>query len=341
MNISNNMKRRFVKDMDIPINVFDDQYFSYFIDLFDSFYNSKFKYELLKSALDILGTEENFFSESDRIIKSIVSDISSNIVYKKFNSEKNLIDLIAVPHGNLYTAINDGQSFISIDLREANFQCLYRFDDSMFNGATSYQEYIRKFTKIPYFIQSKHLRQIIFGNLNPKRQQVFQRIMLEDVVKVLIDKLGIKFTDLFFMSHDELIIRYNKGTNYCINEGTDLIERITMGLLKCGSDCKKPVNVKIELFNIHKAIPNDMFIKHTIICDQKKMVLSYEDPKRISLRLVPAYFVSQLIRYIEGSQVTENDLLFYYEKMLCKFLNPLRFDIPFVNLLRRQNDATI
>lgn len=54
-------------------------------------------------------------------------------------------------------------------------------------GCETYQELLSKFTQNPYIFESKHIRQVIFGHLNPKRQQTIQKFLMQKVVTALVD----------------------------------------------------------------------------------------------------------------------------------------------------------
>jgi hypothetical protein len=49
---SNKVLKRFVKDYKLPIQVIQQPYFEYFLDLYNADYNAKEKYKLLEQVLD-------------------------------------------------------------------------------------------------------------------------------------------------------------------------------------------------------------------------------------------------------------------------------------------------
>lgn len=334
--ISNGMKKRFVKDTGIPIQIFEEPYFTYYLDLYDKIYNTRSKFELLQNAITSVGGEEQLFEHRDHIIGRILTTIREREGYKVFDAPKfdpNIPITKEFGRRDLFTDDHDKHSFFSIDLRQANFQCLYRFDPAIFEGAKDFTSYIQRYTNIPHFIECKSLRQLIFGNLNPKRQQSFQRAMMEDVLAPLINRIGLTPNDAFFVSSDELIIRYRHGTDYDISEAWSCYERIASILWSHFINNHIDIRINIELFDVHKLHPQNMFVKHVRIADPRVTSLSLKQPNRFILRLVPAHFVPQLIRYVEGTELTDADLLFYYERMLCRWMEPLKFDTPFCDLI--------
>ena len=81
-------------------------------------------------------------------------------------------------------------------------------------GCENYKELVSKFTEIKPFIESKQIRQVIFGHLNPKRQQTIQKYMMNLVVEIL-DKNGFDKCRFLSASSDEVILSFKK-TNFSI-----------------------------------------------------------------------------------------------------------------------------
>ena len=52
MELTNRLKRRFIKDCSLPIALTDEPYFSYFIDLYDEAFSTKKKLESFKKIVD-------------------------------------------------------------------------------------------------------------------------------------------------------------------------------------------------------------------------------------------------------------------------------------------------
>lgn len=52
-----------------------------------------------------------------------------------------------------------GKTFLSIDIKSANFNSLYFHDPALFGGAKTWTEYLKKSTEEAYFHQSKAFRQ--------------------------------------------------------------------------------------------------------------------------------------------------------------------------------------
>ena len=80
--ITNSIKGRFVKDYSLPITIFQNDIFMYFIALYDDFFNTKEKYRLLVETVDTLGDEEKFMTEFNLIKDIIIEEITNKKEYK-------------------------------------------------------------------------------------------------------------------------------------------------------------------------------------------------------------------------------------------------------------------
>lgn len=136
--------------------------------------------------------------------------------------------------------------YLSVDLKKANWQSVKWHDPLFINElGDSYEELLDKFNLPEVFKYSKHFRQYIFGNLNPKKQMKMQRYILEYVIKAL-EKFGFKKE---FVKHDEVC--------YSIDSHLDshVILDLNTGGIKDGilPDLMFPkIEVGIKLFTIKK-----------------------------------------------------------------------------------------
>ena len=85
--INHKAHKRFVKDFSLPIQILQNPYFEYYKNLYDNVYNSNEKYKLFQNTVNTLGSIEQFFSKTKRVMDSIIDEISILEVYKKFNTD--------------------------------------------------------------------------------------------------------------------------------------------------------------------------------------------------------------------------------------------------------------
>lgn len=133
------------------------------------------------------------------VVKEIINELSS-----KYLDKLNTIDL---PDNSEFSEKKGpkfvpDQNYISIDLKEANYNAFKKaleINDSEL--PETWGEFMRVRGLPELFANSKSLRQLIMGNLNPKRQVSFQKNLMISLVKDLRSK-GIEPLSI---SHDEVI----------------------------------------------------------------------------------------------------------------------------------------
>ncbi len=228
MKITNSEKKRFIKDYGLPIQLVQEPYFEYYINLLDPYFQTIEKYKKFK---EVVKDQDNFLDFSQNLSKNIIDDIKNSNTYKEFShtfSNTNMKDY-TVPQNyimskQLYLPENDGGTFISIDIKKANFNSMKYFDSDMFRAKT-YEELIEKYTDYEYFKESKFFRQVIFGNLSPKRQQKIQKFMIYKVYEKLEAVIS---NGIFSYSSDEIVIKvpFAHSTNHYLNVIKDELENI-------------------------------------------------------------------------------------------------------------------
>lgn len=204
------LNKKFIKDMGLPIPVLDEPLFSHFIQLYENQFNSIEKYNTFKDLIDRVG-EKDFSSISQTIIDTVIHHLSGTDVFSRFNdfnlSKEQLDGLASVKsqakRKDIYKRDNVDQKYISIDMVSANFQSLYQFDNDMFEGHDNYVDFLSKFTDEKYFLASKKIRQVIFGNLSPKKTMKYSSYLMSLMCQELFD-LGVNKDDLFVFSNDEI-----------------------------------------------------------------------------------------------------------------------------------------
>jgi ribosomal protein S17E len=72
----------------------------------------------------------------------------------------------------------------------------------------TYKDLVSKFTDVVPFIESKKIRQVIFGYLNPKRQQTIQKFMMNELFETL-EKSGFEKKRFLAACSDEIILSFN------------------------------------------------------------------------------------------------------------------------------------
>lgn len=110
-----------------------------------------------------------------------------------------------ISNSDIYKQCNIGKVFLSIDLEQANFQTLKALCSAIVNNTASYEDFIRQYTDINFIINSKQLRQAIFGQFNPKRQITAERWYMNEIRKTFESISNTDNLNLVSLHSDELI----------------------------------------------------------------------------------------------------------------------------------------
>jgi len=188
----------FIKLFDLNVPVLE--HFDYYIEQMsktEKFKDIKHLIELFEEADCKI---EDFYRYKIEKSNEIINFIKSTNVYTELCYGDDLIDL---PTNKLFS-YEEGVNYVSVDLRSANWASLKKYDQLNELGS-SYREFLEKFGLSEVFVHSKYLRQFIFGNVNPKKQQKVQRNLIQEVVREFQDQFEVEC-----VRNDEVIFRFDK-----------------------------------------------------------------------------------------------------------------------------------
>lgn len=290
----NSLRQRFCKDYNLPIQVLNDEYFEYFLNLYDGLYNCKKLYDMFLKYLDKIG-KDNFFNEQRKLIEEVSNHILNKPEYKEFNK----MDMIKFTPSlklnkeDIYLPHNCNQKFISIDLKQANFNSLKFADNSIIDNKDTYEDFINQFTEEEYLIGSKHIRQVIFGKLNVSRQQNVQRFIMANITVKLLKYIS--FDNIKSTSNDEIIIH-----------NCDSIDVISEILHSVSKELNIPIN--LTQFTLKQLSNKDFgFIKEHV-------------DGKVEFKSCSKAFFAQAFKEYFNLPLHENDFLFYFDGRLAKFI---------------------
>lgn len=178
---------RFKKNYSLPIPIVEPQYLPYYLHTLDLHFHTLDKFQKFKAVYDIYDIALLDFS--DNLQNQIITDIKNSTFYQKFTQFNFPNHQLTLTKDNLYRTENKGKKYIKIDLQCANYQS-FKFANSFLSEditflQNSYTDFISQYTHFDYFIESKQLRQIIFGYLNASRQQKLLRLIMEQIYNFL------------------------------------------------------------------------------------------------------------------------------------------------------------
>lgn len=315
--LNNSLIKRCVSDHGLPITVFEDPIFSHQLRLYMPVFRVDIPLLSMVDSIEALGSADAFFQMEAELRERIITDIKNTDGYKRFISEdfnKIVGEINFSSVDRLYTPDNVGKRFVSFDMKKANFQSLYSFDPSIFNGCKNWADFLYKYTQNIYFFGAKRFRQIIFGNLNPKRQQTCQKGMISQIIQFAN---SINLGPLVFASADECVFEldYSQETfQYKIDTVVD-------------EGQKRNIDVRAEVFTLQKLQPHPFYVK---IKETKNV------SDRLDIKCVPAVLYAQAFRRayqlydphnpLVNHEIVHEDLAFYFENQLAFFAKPLEFE---------------
>lgn len=309
MELTNRLKRRFIKDCSLPIALTDEPYFSYFIDLYDKAFSTKKKLESFKKIVDRFETEGEVLDYLQFITDGIFNSVKEKSVYQDYLKAdmKDFVVKSKYPSSSIFKECHTGKKLISIDLSKANFQAMNFFDKRILD-ANSYEEFIRKYTNEEYIINSKYIRQVIFGNLNSKRLGTIEKYMIYQIVEKL-EPLGYK---IILVTDDEIVL---EGDEDIYNNIVNIVNEM-------------PIKVAIELF-ILKTLRNENGQPFKSDKFYVKEFISYTDKKNLDfeIKATDSTFYAQFFKLLTNQEINENDLVFVNNEFVAKYKEPIHGEV--------------
>lgn len=291
------LKKRFCKDCNLPIAVFDNPYFLERLVTLDALTNCMCKFDIFCDELKQFENEQDYFEYYNKIKDSIIDFIKAKEAYNTFSNDNFSTESVA-PKKNLYTEDNDNSIFISIDMKKANFSAMRHYSPEIFDGANSWEEFMAKFTDSQHIINSKYIRQVILGACNPKKQIRYEHFLMNILCEHIINM--IPKISVFSLGEDEIIIRCRDDCELPLSELKQIVNN---------HPCLGQF-IRVEMFRLNKIIGTDGYIKTFL----------HDNNKHVEFKCLNAETYHQIVKYFFGKPITENDLVFYHDGKLAKFL---------------------
>lgn len=333
MVITEKLRQRFAKDTGLPIKIFVEPYFSHLLELYDQQYDAKTKWEQFLSLLENSQNEQEYFVMYNKVKDDAINYLANNPEMQHFSREEDMNKFSIVnkgyPSNSIFKQPNIGRHFVSIDMVKANFTALRHYDKKIVGGKETYEEFVGMFTEHAYLKSSKYIRQVIFGNQNPKRQTTYERFLMDKVLSSVLAKTHLIPEEMAYFGTDEIVlditehIRYGKLTESffaLMNEA--LAEPRSEG-----------INVRTEYFQLLKIKGSDGYVKKFEFIDAHKGV---------DFKCVESLEMPFVIRAYNNEKPVDNDLVFVYEGRLAKLLEPIKVeftDVCDINESKKGNEV--
>ena len=260
--------KRFIDDHRLSLqNIEDIEYINYSLDVIGKKGEWQDFVDRVKNRFD--DNEEKYFEYYAEVKESFLNSVKNSVEFIKFNSMDMNEFKIDKPNNlskNLYTKDNDGKYFLSIDLKKANFQALKYC--KLFQGYETWEDLIGEFTDFPELINSKYLRSVLFGQLNPSRHITVETYLVNNLIPTVVnffkDATEIK---LVVMSSDELVFEIDDG-------GIAFKSVPLLGLLEDLIRDKFDLNIKADIFRL---------VRHAILFNQSNREVEYFEKWRFTM----------------------------------------------------------
>lgn len=315
-----NLAIRFVSDYNLPISICSDpEIFEYELQLFEDEYLSLSKWNNLINNIEKYynGDADLFLSEYKNIRNIIIETIKNTEIFKEFNNDingfkkhTNIIYPQCKSPKSIYNQENLNQTFISIDMKNANFQAL-KYANIISDKA--YTEFISNFCEgfmLDYISESKYSRQVIFGQICPKHTVALEKYLVVDLYNNIIKKYY--DTDVMCVNSDEIIIKISTDENE-----TEMFNKLVDEINKYS-----PICYRIEKF---KLIGYNYFIKkpdasiHKIGEFYKKIIFN----KGYTYKGIPLNYQKIIYKLLNNKSVIDKDKIFLHDSFRVLMLDEL------------------
>lgn len=292
------LKKRFCKDNNLPIVVYDNPYFYERLCVLDILFGCVDKFEDFCKELLEYSCEQEYFEYYNYVKGAVISHIKNKKDYIKFNEEKFNLDTNTYKKQNLYTEPNNNRTFISIDMKKANFSSMSLYSGQIFDNAKTWEEFMRQFTTSEHIVNSKYIRQVILGACNPKKQIQYEKYLMFNLLQDLIK--NIKTLHVFSLGEDEIIL-YTEDCGYSFQRFKEILSGTSIGSM-----------VRITMFDLEMIKGTKGWLK--TIYDFKN------SDEIVEFKCLDAEIFHQVVKHYYKEPITDNDLVFYHNGNLAKFL---------------------
>lgn len=315
--ITTTLKQRFCKDMGIPIKIFEEPYFSNLLELYDFQFNCIEKYKMFVSQVEEYSSEQNYFIAYNKLKDDAIEYLKSSEAMEYFSQKEDMSKYAVKNTGftahDIFKETFDGRFFVSIDMKKGNFTALFNYNPNIVGNKSTYEEFIGMFTDKEYFKMSKYIRQVIFGNINPKRQVTYEKYLMDKILTEILKRGIVNPEDIVFFSTDEIVFNIPDTAIDCGEVyGTFPVEVEEVINWAKGQN----INIRAEFFELRKIKGTDGYVK------KFKYNKDGYDFKCLDFLTYP--FV---LRAYKGEAVKEIDKVFLYEGKKAQLLEDIKIEI--------------
>eukprot|EP00906_Rhabdomonas_costata_P012417 RCo017812 len=201
----------------LPFAATNSPFFEFFAEWYDPLLKSKAVVEGVTRDLEACGgTPESVRAHLAGVKKQVITAVMATPAFEAFRDPTRvaavlpLDKLCTFSHElrlNPYHPSCAGQVFLSFDLANANFNSLRFFDPELVLGSATYEEFVGRFSSSFWVRSSKHFRQCLFSELNPKGQTEVMQWLSRRVASVVVREGGVPAKQLRCLNRDEVVMQ--------------------------------------------------------------------------------------------------------------------------------------
>ena len=300
MKMTEKLKERFVRDCKIPIRLYAEPYFTERLALFDKYYNTLEKWKAFCKEVEKFPNEEEYFNMYNTTKESAMYFIKTSQGFDNFNKldmNQFAIKNKNLPSKDIFKPSNISKTFISLDMKKANFSSLKAYDPTIFDNAENWEDFIRKFTDSEYIVNSKYIREVIMGNCNPSRVITYEKHITDTILTKLV-AAGIDIESVVFFSNDEIVININSDPLIILAHIKEVLPTVE-------------VPIRVEQFTLSAVKKNNKIIGYIKNLDDGTYDFKCFNSQDLLLAL----------RSLNSEPIKESDLIFENEGFLAKYID--------------------
>lgn len=311
--MSKELNKRFCDDRKLPLKIYSGGIFIDRLKLFGEYDNYISYCQEVKRRFD---DTQKYFEYYNQVKDKAIDYIKCSETFQLLNSDDmNKYTCKCFPQSNVYKLSNVGKRFISIDMSKANFSALVAYGRSVgteFFKNFNYREFMEQFTDVEHIINSKYIRQVIFGNCNPKRQVNYEKYIMGTLLDKLLNSQIISENHVSSLCSDEIILKADGLSTVGMLEIQKIVDEMSL-----------IVPLKIEYYQLGKVDGSDAFIKKVFSDFEYELSYTYE-VKCVSPDEAPFVY-----RLIKNQPIKDDDNIFNYNGKLAKLVETPELSINF------------
>ena len=311
------LRQRFCKDMNLSIKIFEDPYFANFLKLYDAQFSSVAKYNRFVSAVARFGCEQDYFEAYNKLKDDVIEYLNGNPEMTFFAQSEDMSKFVCqnkgYPTNDIFKDTNDGKVFVSIDMVKGNFTALHHYNPKIVKNCDTYEDFIRTFTDVPHFVESKYIRQVVFGNVIPKRQVAYEKYLMDMVLTELLKTGVVKPENVEFFSTDEIVLAV-PDEMVCDRVVNDEFYDSVMNVVKWAKE--NNINVRGEFFELRKIPGTRGYVKKFMM-----------DKDGVDFKCLDFLTMPFVLRAYQKEEPNDMDRVFLYEGKKVMLLEDMNVEV--------------